>query len=169
MFSSWNEAWEQPDQMREISTRLVSAPKKKKKRKDNNDSYNSDNSSDHNDLDTEIIDPLTTQSLFTSLSDLSANKSEIPSFSLLSSEKKPSCDDIIKHVRKCKKCNRKLTQIMERKVKAEYHDIYMNNKTDDNKDKTYSLITGNNIKDSLIIVMGAIIIIFIIFLLSRKN
>lgn len=90
------------------------------------------------------------------------------------------CTYSVRHLSKCKKCSRQLNRLINKKVHAQIDDILLNDKLNQVKkinmskqadlDLTPTQISGlsETWKETLIIVVGAIIAIFIIYLATRS-
>ena len=77
-----------------------------------------------------------------------------------------------KHIKKCEDCHKFILDIVDKKVNKKFNDIILNSKLQQLKNLENKNYTNKNLstycwKDTLIIVIGAIILIVIILLIYK--
>ena len=108
----------------------------------------------------------------TSLSNINSTESNL--FDTIEDSR---CDYSVKHLNKCDKCYYKLKRMIDNKVNRKYDDMVVNYKLQQLQNNTannnqshpvQSAPQSDSWKETLIIVIGAIIAIFIIFLIVKS-
>ena len=99
-------------------------------------------------------------------------------FSSDASEGNPQCSYSIRHLKKCGRCYHRLKKLIDRKIKKKFDDIMLDEKMRQIQSANHvpvpayqplgSFGLSDAWKETLIIIIGAIIALFIIFLIVRS-
>lgn len=85
---------------------------------------------------------------------------------------KSSCASTVRHIKKCNKCYSNFKKIIDRKVKDQLQNVMLYNNLQQSEKTIFGMsnIAGmsDSWKETLIIVVGAVIAIFILFLISKS-
>lgn len=138
--------------------RIQNSPKPvlKKKKKDNNANF----------------DMLTSEDVSMSLTDWKVDSDDEPS-SAISALERSKCSKVAHHLKKCNRCSKKLKKLINNKLNAKYKDLLIDKHITHTSAQQLQPVASvpafsDSFKETLLIVVAAIIVIFILFLIAKS-
>jgi hypothetical protein len=185
MFSSWDEAWIN-DPVKAMTRKLSGKPASdKKKLADDSEvkKFKEANKSPSDNLSKS--DPRTDIYNFSSpsinLSELSINTTpykkkffkqnnfsdafDTPDFT---EREELGCASVTDHLRKCDRCYAQFKKMIDRKVNDKLHDVMLFSNFNRQSTSTTDTQSSDSWKETLIIVVGVVIVIFILYLITKS-
>jgi len=93
-----------------------------------------------------------------------SNVFDTPNFD--SSPENSECLSVTNHLKNCNKCYAQFKKLIDKKVNNKLHDIMLFNNL--NRQPTTDIQSSDSWKETLIIVVGAVIVIFILYMITNS-
>jgi len=126
---------------------------------------------------TASFDMLTSEDVEMSLTDWKSDDSESLTMSSASAIEHKKCSKVAHHLKKCHRCSKKLKKLINNKLNNKYKDFLINKHINQPRLEQPNLTLAaphptqsafnDSFKETLLIVVGAIIIIFVLFLIAK--
>ena len=125
------------------------------------------------DKSSKSFDMLTSEDISMSLTDFrSVDSDEFSSDASVSVLERKKCSKVAHHLKKCPRCSRKLKKIINNKLNSKYKDLLMSKQLNQPLNiqsvPTVQSSFSDSFKETLLIIVGAIIVLFILFLIARS-